>query len=83
MKKPSWWTGSLLFKSILIWFAVFLVWLPVFTRWPDSIPARVLTLLCVACMLPLVCSYGVGIASDLVRLLARVVPKKRRIHGDE
>jgi hypothetical protein len=66
VKKPKWWTGSWLFKSVLIWFIVFLVWLPVFSRWPDSAPARALTLLFVLCMLPLAFSRFAGVLGDLV-----------------
>jgi len=69
MKRPGWWTGWWLLKCVLIWLGVFLVWLPVFSRWPNSVPAKVLTLLFVLCLLPLVFGRVVGFLAEVLTIV--------------
>ncbi len=78
MKKPGWWTGWWLLKSVLIWFAVFLVWFPVFSRRPDSVPAKILTFLFVLCMLPLLLSYAIGVIGDVLRFFVPSAKARRK-----
>ena len=72
MKKPKWWTGWWVLKSVLIWFAVFLIWYPVFSMWPHSTVARLLTVLFGLCLLPLTLAQLLGVLGDWCRLFGSV-----------
>ena len=72
MKKPNWWTGWWLLKAVLIWLAGFLIWLPVFSNWPNSMAARLATVIFVLTMLPLALGYAIGVLSDWLRLAGSV-----------
>lgn len=60
VKKPRWWSGSWIFKSVLVLFGAFLIWLPVYSEWPTSIAAQALAMIFALCALPLffVCVGG-------------------------
>jgi hypothetical protein len=72
MKKPKWWTGWWLLKAVLIWLAGFLIWYPVFSKWPNSIAAKLATVLFGITMLPLMLGYGAGVLGDWIRVVGSV-----------
>jgi hypothetical protein len=64
MKKPGWWTGSWLVKTVLIWLCGFLIWLPLFPRSP-----RLASIILLISMIPLLVLYGGGVIGGWLKLI--------------
>ena len=67
MKKPGWWTGYWLLKTVLVWLCGFLTWILLFPRSP-----RLASLIFILSMIPLLVLYGGGVIGGWLRLIRLV-----------